>query len=451
MMLHRVARALRLRRRPSLHGRLGRSRLTDRSNDRSNDHLPERRNDDFNARWPDLRPDLLPDRLPHRQTGMSMIETLIALPILLIVGLGALQFALILQARHALNFALIEAARAGSVDHADPLAIRNGLARGLLPWLHGAQGQAEYLQNLMRTEIHLLEGEAQGWVLLAQQSPTPESFDDWAEPARNANGELLEGVREIPNDNLSVRSVRMQPASGVAGLRGAEPIGQVSGQTLNDANLLRLRLDYGVPLVVPLVGRLMAWTLRVWDGCEALQSGGASGGLQPAARMESLGALRLPVAGPGSVGRLWPCMFYGLGSAQPSAEGVTQGPPRIPVRVSATVRMQSPARQAQAGALGMGSQSLSWYASAQPLQTDPGDPATFVPSTALELTGPIWSSKDQSGVAPPPADLNTAPAKNAPVSTLPTDGLLSGISANPPAFTAVPAADPAVCVIESRG
>jgi hypothetical protein len=288
-------------------------------------------------------------------------------------------------------------------------------------------------------------------VLLAQQSPTPESFDDWAEPARNANGELLEGVREIPNDNLGVRSTRMQPASGLAGLRGAEPIGQVSSQTLNDANLLRLRLDYGVPLVVPLVGRLMAWTLRVWDGCEGLQSGGASGGLQPAARMESLGALRLPVAGPGSVGRLWPCMFYGLGSAQPSAEGVTQGPPRIPVRVSATVRMQSPARQAQAGALGMGSQTLGWYASAQPLQTDPGDPVAYLPSTAQELAGPIVGSQDQPGVAPPPADPNTAPAKNAPAPAASTNGLLSRNPTDPSAFTPVPGADPAVCAIESRG
>jgi hypothetical protein len=382
---------------------------------------------------------------------MSMIETLIAVPILLIVGLGALQFALVLQARHALNFALIEAARAGSVDHADPLAIRNGLARGLLPWLHGAQGQAEYLQNLMRTEVHLIEGEAQGWVLLAQQSPTPESFDDWAEPARNANGELLEGVREIPNDNLRVRSVRMQPASGVAGLRGAEPIGQVSGQTLNDANLLRLRLDYGVPLVVPLVGRLMAWTLKVWDGCEALQSGGASGGPQPSARMETLGALRLPVAGPGSVGRLWPCMFYGMGNVQADAEGAVQGPPRIPVRVSVTVRMQSPARQAQAGALGMGSQPLGWYASAQPLQSAPSDPAASVPSIALELAGPIGGSKDQPGVAPPPADPNPLPGTNAPAPAASTNGLLSRNPTYPSAFTPVPAADPAVCAIESRG
>ena len=66
-----------------------------------------------------------------RQRGVSMIETLIALPILLIVGLGALQFALILRARHALNFALIEAARTGSVEHADPTAIRTGLALSL--------------------------------------------------------------------------------------------------------------------------------------------------------------------------------------------------------------------------------------------------------------------------------------------------------------------------------
>jgi Tfp pilus assembly protein PilV len=47
----------------------------------------------------------------RRAAGMSLLETLIALPILLMFGLGALQAAMVLQARHALNFALLEAAR----------------------------------------------------------------------------------------------------------------------------------------------------------------------------------------------------------------------------------------------------------------------------------------------------------------------------------------------------
>ena len=366
------------------------------------------------------------------QRGVSMIETLIALPILLIVGLGALQFALILQARHALNFALIEAARAGSVEHADPTAIRTGMARGLLPWLYGAQGPSEYVQNLMRTEAHLLEGELQGWVMLSQQSPTPESFDDWSEPARNANGELLEGVREIPHDNLGSRSIRMQPASGVAGLRGQEPIGKVSGQTLNDANLLRLRLDYGIPLVVPVVGRLMAWTLRVWDGCEALQTASSNPSSRPT---ETLGAVGLPIQGQASIGRLWPCAFYGQDAASSSLTGGSYGPPRIPVRVVATVRMQSPARHSQAGmpALSGASASpatLGWF-------TPPSDPAAGEGGTV-----------DGGPSAPPASSLPPSTPPGTAQEATETSDALAAINESPPTG---PVSDPAVCTSPSSG
>lgn len=362
------------------------------------------------------------------QRGVSMIETLIALPILLIVGLGALQFALILQARHALNFALIEAARSGSVEHADPTAIRTGLARGLLPWLYGAQGPAEYLQNLMRTEVHLLEAEVQGWVMLSQQSPTPESFDDWSEPARNANGELLEGVREIPHDNLGSRSIRMQPASGVAGLRGQEPIGQVSGQTLNDANVLRLRLDYGVPLVVPVVGRLMAWTLRVWDGCEALQTASSNRSNSSNPPTQTLGVVRLPIQGQASIGRLWPCAFYGQNTSSGSFAGSSSAAPRIPVRVVATVRMQSPARHSQAGvaALAASPVALSGF-------TAPSDPAA----------GQVGAA-DGSQSVPPASGITPDTPQEA-------FGTTDSVAANQEASPAAPATDPAVCTSLTSG
>jgi hypothetical protein len=181
-----------------------------------------------------------------------MVESLIALPLLFMVGLGAVQFALVMHARQALNFALIEAARAGSVGHAEAGAIRSGLSRGLVPWLYGANDLGEYAINLARAAVHIRQGEAIGWMHLAQLSPTNASFDDWAEPARDANGGLMADVREIPNDNLVAR----------AEASGASAVGAASGQTLADANLLRLRLDYGVPLVVPVVGRLISSAMR---------------------------------------------------------------------------------------------------------------------------------------------------------------------------------------------
>lgn len=315
-------------------------------------------------------------RFGGRAGGMSLLETLIALPILLMFGLGALQAALVLQARHALNFALLEAARSGSVEHASPEAVRAGLARGLLPWLYGASDLSEYASNLARASLHLAQGEGTGWLILDQLSPTPESFNDWAEPARNANGELIEGLREIPNDNLAARSASAQPASGVSGRRGNEAIGMVSGQTLTDANLLRLRLDYGVPLVVPVVGRLMASVLRSWDGCEA----GAP---------QRLGALRLGTPGNPIAPRLWPCLMYGQSRQSGAAEANT---PRIPVRVLVTVRMQSPAREAGIGGvwgqglapvLGAGSGLAAFEPDGEQAPTLPGP--TVITDSAVPL------------------------------------------------------------------
>jgi hypothetical protein len=260
--------------------------------------------------------------------GLGAIEFLVALPILMFVGLGALQFGLVFQAKHALNAALIEAARAGSVAHADPDAVRMGLARGLVPWLYGAADLGEYALNLGRTRAHVAQGELLRWVVLEQLSPTPASFDDWAEPARDANGGAIPGLREIPNDNLPSRARRTLPALGAIGHRSGAPIGRASGQTLADANLLQLRLDYGVPLAVPVVGRLLAWTLRALDGCAL-----------PASRRYGLLGMDAPRSN--ATPRLRSCAMYGFGDDARA---------RLPVRLTATIRMQSPARHAAASA-----------------------------------------------------------------------------------------------------
>jgi hypothetical protein len=113
----------------------------------------------------------------------------------------------------------------------------------------------------------------------------------------------------------------MQPETGRAGDRAGEPIGASSGQTLNDANLLRLRLDYGVPMVVPVAGRLIAWALAAWDGCTL-------------GTPRRYGALALDAPAMGGLPRPWSCLVH-----------AAPGRPRMPVRLGATVRMQSPAHE----------------------------------------------------------------------------------------------------------
>ena len=251
----------------------------------------------------------------------------------MLLGLTVLQWALVFHGRQAVGHAAIEAGRAGSVDHGSDDAIERGLARGLVPWLYGSTGPEDHAANLLRARAHQRDGQRAGWVDLRRLSPTAASFTDWAEPARDGRGLPVPGLLEIPNDNLSLREGARQPASGIAGMRSGEPIGRASGQTLADANLLKIEFTYGVPLTVPLVGRLAAWVMRGVDAC------GAS---NPRMRLGTVDLgnstdRAVPIV-PGHAPRAWACLHYQAVDERGAPK------PRWPVRVSSTVRMQSPAR-----------------------------------------------------------------------------------------------------------
>jgi len=309
-------------------------------------------------------------RARRLQRASAIVEMLLAAPIVLLLGLGGLQWALLLHARTAIEYALFEAARAGSVAQARPDAIEAGLARGLLPFWQGAEMPRAPAAALAAAKLRLGQGIAAGWIDWRQLAPTMESFDDWAEPARDAFGRPTPGTLEIPNDSLQWSWLRM-PMGGIAGMRGREPIGARSEQTLNDANLLKLELRYGVPLSVPLVGSMAARLMRIVDGCEA-----------PSRR--TLGLVDLGTPSPAAP-RAWTCPIY---RARDASGRIVS---RWPVRVSATVRMQSaarrsartqhrtesPVRAASLPAAGAGSPALS---------VDPAPPIDPAPPSAPRLT-----------------------------------------------------------------
>lgn len=257
-----------------------------------------------------------------RLAGMSMVELVVAVPVLLAVGMGLVQFIMVYHARQSAEYALQEAARAGAVDHARPEAMLKGLARGLVPWKYGPTSMtdklalelAEYarLQGTMasgNTVLQTAVGAAVTDTLfeLKQLSPSTESFEDWAQPRLDeARGVIDRAEVEIPNDNLDNRREKAQPSSGVAGYRGREPIGTRSGQTLADANMLRLEMTYGVKLKVPGISALVLKSLKHWHGCDSVI--GLAGNV---ARQDDR------------------CRYYLAGF--------------IPVQTVATVRMMSPA------------------------------------------------------------------------------------------------------------
>jgi hypothetical protein len=246
--------------------------------------------------------------LKKSQYGVSMIETVFAIPVLLFLGLAALQWMLVFQARYALTTALQDAARAGSVGNAQEVAIAAGFARGLVPYLYGASDLGSFQANLVRAAGHVQFAQAQGFGQLKMLSPTSESFTDWARPAKDSLGEVIAGLEEIPNDNLAGLAANQKVKGSAPGERLGYSVGGVSQQSLSDANILKLELTYGVPLRVPFVGRLTIVALKTINGCSTSAPSAAC-------------------------------------SAYDSVDEAGQAVARLPIVISAQVRMQTPARR----------------------------------------------------------------------------------------------------------
>lgn len=180
-----------------------------------------------------------------RARGMAMVEfQIVALTGLLPLLLGIVQIGQLLVAHHVLNFAASEAARAGAVDHARVPSMMEGLIDGLLPLFAEADRIDEdggplsaVLSARARAEI-----DVRRFGRIERLVPSSRDFDDHARTER--------GQRYIPNDALEFRD----PAPGSAG-----------GQSLQAANLLRIKVRWCHPLVVPLIDRLLPTLLARLD------------------------------------------------------------------------------------------------------------------------------------------------------------------------------------------
>ncbi len=253
--------------------------------------------------------------LTRRLGGSAAIEWLAAAPIVLLLGLSVLQWGLVFFGRSALEFALTQAAREGAQGNAFIVSIESGLARGMIPyWGLATPGQPLDLA-LPQALVRLTAEKASGALVWRQIAPTNESFTDWAVPARDAMGEEIASLIEIPNDALQFRQ---------------QTVGASSGQTLKDANLLKLEMRYGIPLNVPLIAPLAVRVMEQINGCPGASVGGIV-----------LGTIQLQGASAAemSTGAPWVCAFY----RAKDENGVVRL--RWPVQTISMIRMQTPARK----------------------------------------------------------------------------------------------------------
>jgi len=185
-------------------------------------------------------------RLPRRtrQRGSAMIEFAVVGPLIAMLGLGLLQYGMLFFAKNQINYATFMAGRAGSVGHADLGAVQQAYIRALAPMYGGGETLTEVAEAAVKAGADVA-----GNLRIELLNPTKESFNDWNDPALQA---LMKtgGRRVIPNST--------QAARGLA-------IGSASGQSLQDANLLKIKITHGYLPKIPFVSKFYITYLKWLD------------------------------------------------------------------------------------------------------------------------------------------------------------------------------------------
>lgn len=185
---------------------------------------------------------------PGRQCGTSAVEfTLVAIPMLL-VGLGAVELSRWFFVKQAISLALLEAGRAGIIDHARPTTIEEAFERGLLPLYPGTATQSAP-QRLQQSLARRQEAsKAPAWQIKVL-SPHAAVFHDFASSQATVAGAA--GLAVIDNN--------YQAEQHQAYLKQGRPDGRgpISDATIFDANTLVLHLSYMHEPLVPGMRALM--------------------------------------------------------------------------------------------------------------------------------------------------------------------------------------------------
>lgn len=164
-----------------------------------------------------------------------MAEFVIVLPALLLLVLGAIQFSLVFMAKSTLDDASFLGVRDGTLNNASVSSIDDGIAKGLTPlYQYNMQGGQSYANYLLARAQALLAVNEPTVVSVTVLNPTPAAFQDFGESV-TVGGNT---VTAIPNSRLMWRPTT---------------VGGSSGENIQDANLLKIRVRYCFKLDVPFI------------------------------------------------------------------------------------------------------------------------------------------------------------------------------------------------------
>lgn len=166
--------------------------------------------------------------------GQAMVETLIVMFVTLLLLFGIIQFGLLYNAKTVLNYATFEAARAASLNYGSPKAIDYALARSLGS-LVSSEGYSQH-DAYQKSQSKYLDLIDEGDVICVERINPPANSPHWL-PASDAGNDYR---NYIPNDHLRYRSAQLK-----------------QGMSIQDANLLKIRVTYCHKIIVPFYSRII--------------------------------------------------------------------------------------------------------------------------------------------------------------------------------------------------
>ena len=263
-----------------------------------------------------------------RGSGQALVEFLIIYPTLLLLVLGAFQFALVYQAKLTLNYATFMAARQGALKNGKSTSIKDGLAAGMTPLF--ATNKDDYGDLIKARAIAAIEVFNPLNTRITVLSPTANAY--------NAHKADSDSGTEIPNDNLMYRPTTVK-----------------GGMSVQDANILTIEVTYCTRLIVPIINKVIYSLYFGFVGEQVLAGEYYSGAAVPTNlagkrcadvndQIQSLVNLLASYV-PGGSGFLSGFSFPAIPTTIPGLNWNVGGY-RIPITSTATVRMQSPTTQA---------------------------------------------------------------------------------------------------------
>lgn len=180
--------------------------------------------------------------LSWHQRGAAIAELVVALPALLMLGLGVLESALFYQAKTTVTYATFEAARKGATTHAQKRPMRDEFGMRIASIYGGdgsgakaqaamAEGQVD-AHNPLITTIDIINPNSEAFLEFGVENPKT-------------------GQIEIPNTHLRYRDPNV--------------VGAKSEVNVQDANLLKIQAEYGYQLRVPLVAQAVTGIMKQFD------------------------------------------------------------------------------------------------------------------------------------------------------------------------------------------